>query len=131
MRIVIFPLSGHLLTSWNRVILWKLTVVSRVEVFSDSSDSKRFITMLYEIFDSALSQKGQLRTLTPYFINIYFNIIILFEVRISNYDFKTIVIWRLYFLRLQCLNTVFSMLFTYPSSARVLLSPEILYWDKF
>jgi len=87
--------------------------------------------MLYEIFDSALSQKGQLRTLTPYFINIYFNIIILFEVRISNYDFKTIVIWRLYFLRLQCLNTVFSMLFTYPSSARVLLSPEILYWDKF
>jgi len=87
--------------------------------------------MFYVIFDSAMNQTGQLRTLTPYFINIYFNIIILFEVRISNYDFKTLIIWRLYFLRLQCLNTIFSILFTYPSSVRVLLSPEIVYWARF
>lgn len=88
--------------------------------------------MFYEIFDSTLSQTGQLHTLTLYFINIYFNIIVLFEVRISSYDFKTSIIWRLYFLRLQCLNLYrLQHAVHYPSSARVILSPEILYWAKF
>ena len=106
------PLSGHLLTSWNRVILRKLTVA-------------------YEIFDIALSQTDQLRTLTSNFLNICFNIILLFEVRISDCDFKTLIIWRLYFLRLQSLNTIFSIQFTFPSSVHVLLSPDLINWAKF